>query len=229
MTDLIDTTEMYLRIILELEEEGQVPKRARIVERLDQSGPTVSETVARMQKNGLLELGDNKQIELTPTGREQATAVLRKHRIAECFLLDVLKLDWEDLHEEACKWEHVISDQVEQKLLAQLENKSHSPFGNPIPGLAKFGLTESTSQQAVVALSDIPRAIASQNVLKLARIGENLQSDIELMRRFKIAKFVPGAEFKLEFILERVVVSVSETDEILDLASFQAEQLFIFE
>src|SRR5688500_11896980 len=95
VSDLIDTTEMYLRTIYELEEEGVVPLRARIAERLGQSGPTVSQTVARMQRDGLLTVEGDRHLELSSEGRSLATRVMRKHRLAECLLVDVIGLEWE--------------------------------------------------------------------------------------------------------------------------------------
>ncbi|MGZ4650620.1 MAG: metal-dependent transcriptional regulator, partial [Kineosporiaceae bacterium] len=139
MSDLIDTTEMYLRTIFELDEEGIVPLRARIAERLGQSGPTVSQTVARMERDGLLSVSGDRHLELTTLGREKATRVMRKHRLAERLLLDVIGLEWEYVHDEACRWEHVMSDRVERKLLAMLGDLRESPYGNPIPGLAELG------------------------------------------------------------------------------------------
>ena len=100
MSGLIDTTEMYLRTILELEEEGVVPMRARIAERLDQSGPTVSQTVARMERDGLVQVAGDRHLELTEEGRRLATRVMRKHRLAERLLTDVIGLEWELVHEE---------------------------------------------------------------------------------------------------------------------------------
>jgi DtxR family Mn-dependent transcriptional regulator len=117
VSDLIDTTEMYLRTIFELEEEGVVPLRARIAERLGQSGPTVSQTVARMERDGLLTVEGDRHLELSPLGRTLATRVMRKHRLAECLLVQVIGLDWEMVHEEACRWEHVMSEAVERRLL----------------------------------------------------------------------------------------------------------------
>ena len=114
MTDLIDTTEMYLRTILELEEEGFVPMRARIADRLGHSGPTVSQTVARMERDGLVHVGEDRTLALTEDGRQTAIHVMRKHRIAERLLADVIGLEWELVHEEACRWEHVMSEQVER-------------------------------------------------------------------------------------------------------------------
>ena len=90
MTDLVDTTEMYLRTILELEEEHLVPLRARIAERIGHSGPTVSQTVARMERDGLVIVSGDRHLELTPVGRERAIRVMRKHRLAERLLKDVI-------------------------------------------------------------------------------------------------------------------------------------------
>ena len=135
VNELIDTTEMYLRTIYELEEEGVVPLRARIAERLGQSGPTVSQTVARMERDGLVVVGGDRHLELTALGRGRAVAVMRKHRLAERLLVDVIGLEWEHVHSEACRWEHVMSEAVERKLVALLDNPTVSPYGNPIPGL----------------------------------------------------------------------------------------------
>src|SRR5437868_14839178 len=99
---------MYLRTIYDLEEEGVVPLRARIAERLSQSGPTVSQTVARMERDGLLRVEGDRHLELTDNGRGLATRVMRKHRLAECLLLNVLGLPWADGHIGACPWQRVM-------------------------------------------------------------------------------------------------------------------------
>ena len=109
MTELIDTTEMYLKTVYELEEDGVPPLRARIVERLDHSGPTVSQTVARMERDGLIKVAEDRSLELTDEGRRRATDVIRKHRLAERLLLDVIGIERRFVHEEACRWEHVLS------------------------------------------------------------------------------------------------------------------------
>ena len=128
MRDLIDTTEMYLRTIYELEEEGIVPLRARIAERLHQSGPTVSQTVARMERDGLLRVGDDRHLVLSEDGRQLATRVMRKHRLAERLLVDVIGLEWEFVHDEACRWEHVMSDRVELKIV-ELRDRARTALG----------------------------------------------------------------------------------------------------
>src|SRR5215216_7271720 len=130
---------MYLRTVYELVEEGIVPLRARIAERLHQSGPTVSQTVARMERDGLLTVEGDRHLQLSDQGRELATAVMRKHRLAECLLVDVIGLDYAEVHEEACRWEHVMSESVERRLLELLDHPTESPYGNPIPGLSELG------------------------------------------------------------------------------------------
>ncbi len=119
--DLIDTTEMYLRTVFELEEEGITPLRARIAERLGHRGPTVSQTVARMERDGLVTVAGDRHLELTPTGRDYATRVMRKHRLAEWLLVDVIGIRLEDVHAEACRWEHVMSETVERRLVELLD------------------------------------------------------------------------------------------------------------
>src|ERR1700712_3803653 len=113
---------MYLRTIYELEEEGITPLRARIAERLHQSGPTVSQTVARMQRDGLVTVQGDRHLELTPEGRRLATRVMRKHRLAERLLVDVIGLEWEDVHVEACRWEQVMSETGERRALEKLHH-----------------------------------------------------------------------------------------------------------
>ncbi|MGO8962072.1 MAG: metal-dependent transcriptional regulator, partial [Streptosporangiaceae bacterium] len=148
---LIDTTEMYLRTVFELEEEGIVPLRARIAERLSQSGPTVSQTVARMERDGLLRVEGDRQLALTSTGRMLAMRVMRKHRLAECLLVSVIGLPWEEVHIEACRWEHVISDNVERRLVELLGYPVRCPPGNVIPALAELGVPNDAARRADAA------------------------------------------------------------------------------
>jgi len=195
-SDLIDTTEMYLRTVYELEEEGVVPLRARIAERLGQSGPTVSQTVARMERDDLLHVADDRHLELTEKGRAEAIAVMRKHRLAERLLADVIGLDWEDLHIEACRWEHVMSDKVERRILALLDKPLVCPHGNPIPGLDQLGLPFATTPGGpLVSLSQAAAGDPSEVII--SRISEQLQPDAELMHRLDAAGLRPGHHVRL--------------------------------
>jgi DtxR family Mn-dependent transcriptional regulator len=202
MNDLIDTTEMYLRTIYELEEEGVVPLRARIAERLAQSGPTVSQTVARMERDGLVVVAGDRHLELTDSGRARATSVMRKHRLAERLLTDVIGLEWEHVHAEACRWEHVMSDAVERKLVRLLNNPTISPYGNPIPGLDQL------EEDAHDEPTDMPRlelglqrldefARRGGGTVEVRRIAEHVQADAELMTELKAAGIVPGQDVEV--------------------------------
>jgi DtxR family Mn-dependent transcriptional regulator len=185
MSDLIDTTEMYLKVVFELEEQGQPALRARVAERLDQTMPSVSQTVARLERDGLLTLDDNRIVALTPAGREIAVAVMRKHRIAERFLFDILGLDWVDCHEEACRWEHVLGDEAESKLLAMLKTTDVDPYGNPIPGLG--------DSANVPRISGVPISTLGGGTYALVALGESLQADRSLLTDCARAGLIPGA------------------------------------
>jgi len=197
---LIDTTEMYLRTVYELEEEGIVPLRARIAERLSQSGPTVSQTVARMERDGLLHVAGDRQLALTETGRALATRVMRKHRLAECLLVSVIKLPWEEVHIEACRWEHVISENVERRLFELLGYPDRCPHGNLIPGLGELvaeNVTVPGPAKPDEPMTDVVREATGTTRATVTRITEQIQSDLVLMLKLKRAGIQPGREVLL--------------------------------
>jgi DtxR family transcriptional regulator, Mn-dependent transcriptional regulator len=191
-SDLIDTTEMYLRTVYELEEEGVVPLRARIAERLGQSGPTVSQTVARMERDGLLHVAGDRHLQLSDAGRREAVSVMRKHRLAERLLADVIGLDWEDVHIEACRWEHVMSEAVERRIVGMLDTPLVCPHGNPIPGLDELGMGFATIEGFTELLSLTAAAQSTAAEVTVDRISEQLQPDAELMHRLTRADLRPG-------------------------------------
>ena len=199
MSDLIDTTEMYLRTIYELEEEGIVPLRARIAERLHQSGPTVSQTVARWSETTSY-MSSGTDLELTDEGRARATRVMRKHRLAERLLIDVIGLDWEKVHDEACRWEHVISEDVERKLVDLLNAPTMSPYGNPIPGLDELGVSAATEpfRDGNEQLQDVVSSTGSSITVVIERMSEEIQKDVEMMGTLRQAGIQPGAEVRAE-------------------------------
>lgn len=199
---LIDTTEMYLRTVFELEEEGIVPLRARIAERLAQSGPTVSQTVARMERDGLLHVAGDRQLALTDAGRSLATRVMRKHRLAECLLVGVIQMPWEEVHVEACRWEHVISESVERRVYELLGHPDRCPHGNPIPGLAELVASAEPASQLIrdETMIDVIRGAGGGGGgirVTVTRITEQLQSDLILMLKLKRAGIQPGREVLL--------------------------------
>src|SRR3978361_239431 len=181
MADLIDTTEMYLRTIYELEEENIVPLRARISERLGHSGPTVSQTIGRMERDGLVTVEGDRHLALTDQGRSRALHVRRKHRLAERLLSDVIGLDWAYVHDEACRWEHVMSERVEQRLFELLGHPVESPYGNPIPGLEALGGESAKGfTEGMVTLLDAMELYTPSSKVVLCRLSERIKVEREL-------------------------------------------------
>ncbi len=178
--------EQYLETVLELEEAGIVPMRARIVERLSVSAPAVSETVKRLEREGYLTLDADRVLHLTASGRAYATSMLRKHRLAEVLLVEVLKVPWPQVHEEACRLEHAISDSLEHHLVALLGDPGTCPHGSPIPGSANAPAEAPVLQ----ALSAVP----SGSSCTVRRIDEHLQTLIPRMHELEDAGLLPGAE-----------------------------------
>jgi DtxR family Mn-dependent transcriptional regulator len=225
VSDLIDTTEMYLRTIYELVEEGIVPLRARIAERLHQSGPTVSQTVARMERDGLLTVQGDRHLELTDEGTVLATRVMRKHRLAERLLTDVIGLDWELVHAEACRWEHVMSETVERRLVELLDHPTESPYGNPIPGLDELGESE-VGEEFMLDVEPLASAAkAEESRVHVRRISEEMQKDEVLMGALRRVGAVPGKTVTVVATAEGVLLgSGGETAEIVPEA---AEHIFV--
>src|SRR5207344_667312 len=169
---------MYLRTIFECEEEGIVPLRARIAERLAQSGPTVSQTVARMERDNLVKLEGERQ------------------------LVGVIGLPWEEVHVEACRWEHVISEQVERRLVELLGYPVSCPHGNVIPGLEELGVPAAAAGRAVAAgrepVEPMDKAAAEHaGPAMIRRISEQVQSDADLMLKLRRSGIQPGREVTL--------------------------------
>lgn len=216
VAELHDTTEEYLEQILELEEEGTVPMRARIAERLGLSAATVSETVGRLVEQGYANLREDRSIQLTDQGRELATSVVRRHRLAERLLLDVIGLEWEKVHREADRWEHVISPEVEEKLVELLGDPTTCPHGNPIPGAGQAPVETPT-----VALAEAPLGPA-----RVARISEKLELSDEHLAFVARIRLIPGAAVTVvERGLTGVVVRTPAGEHTVPIDV--AQQLFV--
>ena len=223
MTDLIDTTEMYLRTIYELIEDGVTPMRARIAEQLGHTGPTVSQTIARMERDGLVVVSPDRHLERTDEGMAIATRVMRKHRLAERLLTDVIGLDLPFVHEEACRWEHVMSDRVERRLIEMLGGPQRSPYGNPIPGLAELGATPATPNPAEVSVFDT----LGKNVtyLTLVRIGENPQALGGFLELAHEIGLVPGTKLTISGDEDRITLSTERGS--LSIPADAARHVFV--
>lgn len=229
MSELIDTTEMYLRTILELKEEGIPALRARIAERLHHSGPTVSQTIARMERDGLVEVTSDRHLEFTEEGQRLATEVMRKHRLAERLLADVIGLDWEYVHDEACRWEHVMSERVERRLMELLESPTESPYGNPIPGLEAIGGRSAGAfgEGVVTATAAVAKRGSAAVRGTVARLAEPIQVDMELLGQLREFGICPGAAVSLVSNGDYVTVESEGAQDALDLPVEDASHLFV--
>ncbi|WP_425322694.1 metal-dependent transcriptional regulator [Actinoplanes ianthinogenes] len=216
---------MYLRTILELEEEGVPPLRARIAERLHQSGPTVSQTVARMERDGLLTVEGDRHLVLTEEGRTTAVSVMRKHRLAELLLVNVIGMPWEEAHEEACRWEHVMSDSVERRVYELLNKPTRSPYGNPIPGLEQLGMPEDDVTEQV---GQGERNLAFPGLtgsVVVRRICESVQTNADVLRQLHAAGIDPGTTVTVA--QERDGVTIDKSGDKIRLPREVASRVFV--
>ncbi|MEX2532824.1 MAG: metal-dependent transcriptional regulator [Nitriliruptoraceae bacterium] len=203
MHDLIDSQEMYLRTVLELEEEGITALRARLSERLQLSAPAVSEGVTRLEAQGLVALDNKRTVTLTSEGRAIAERVMRKHRLIERLLVDVLEIPPEYVHEEACRWEHVISDRVEERLSDFLGAPTTSPYGNPIPG-TKYANVETH-----------PLSNVGDSYVVLHSISEQLQANTDVIRALSTLGMVAGTTVSVRTGLGGVVLRYDDAEMVL--------------
>ena len=228
MTDLIDTTEMYLRTILELEEENIVALRARIAERLRHSGPTVSQTIGRMERDGLVVVSGDRHLELTETGRKRAIGVMRKHRLAERLLADVIGLDWAYVHEEACRWEHVMSERVERQNLRDARPPDSFALRKPDSGAcgprrpALWALAD-----GVVNLLEAMAGYGAGSRITVNRLAEPIQVEPELLAQLDEGGIRPGALVSLERVGEYISVRVPDIEGALELPPEVAAHVFV--
>jgi DtxR family transcriptional regulator, Mn-dependent transcriptional regulator len=175
--------EEYLETMLSLSEEGVPVIQARIAERLGRSAPSVSEMLDRLREDGYVER-EGRRLSLTESGQALAEKVVRKHRLAERLLVDVIGLEWHKVHREAGRWEHVISDDVEARLVDLLGDPATCPHGNPIPG--------SHSPPPSGPTRSLAEVVAGERV-KLFRISEEVESNLGSLTLLDEGGFIPGA------------------------------------
>lgn len=224
---------MLLRTIWELEEEGIEPRRARLAERLRQATPTVSQTVQRMERKSLVRIEDDGRLRLTSHGRRIAVTVMRRHRLAERFLTDVIGLDWALAHTEACRWEHVMSHAVEVKLVALLGNPALSPYGNPIPPDLSHDVVHRTSGGATDAVPDLAtldKVARPGAILLVIKIGEGLQSDVDTLSVLAVTGIRPGTEIEAtasRTTAEAVSIRVRASGSRIEIPLKAARSIFV--
>ena len=174
--------EEYLETMLALGEEGIPVIQARIAERLGRSAPSVSEMLDRLTEDGYVNR-EGRRLSLTDSGRALAEKVVRKHRLAERLLVDVIGLEWSKVHREAGRWEHVISDDVEARLVELLGDPATCPHGNPIPG--------SGTPAPGVATRPLAEVGEGERV-RLFRISEEVELNLGSLTLLDEGGFIPG-------------------------------------
>lgn len=167
--DLLSATvEEYLETIYNMSMEGEMVIGARLAERFQVSAPTVTEMLKRLVRDGYIEMNNKRHVTLTEAGNKAAEAVLRRHRLTERFLVDMLGMQWHQVHEEACRLEHFISGAVEERVITSLHNPTTCPHGNPIPGqvpsardylkdnnAVRFSALEPGEQARILCISEV--------------------------------------------------------------------------
>lgn len=227
MSDLIDTREMFLKAIFELNETGAPALRARLSERLGQAMPSVSQTITRMIREGFVTLDDDRHVVLTALGAARATAVVRKHRMAERLLHDVLGLDWSKCHDEACRWEHVITDEAELLIARQLVTLDTDPYGNPIPGLEALGLPPAAERATTTHLVEVAGRLGGAGEICVASIGEAAQAHPQLLRRLSDAGIGIGVTVNCRRVDGNYLLQAQGSALVVELDRQLAEQFFV--
>jgi DtxR family Mn-dependent transcriptional regulator len=207
--------EEYLEAVHELQEEGVPVIQARLVERLGHSAPAVSEMIRRLADEGYVTV-HGRAISLTDLGRVTAESVVRKHRLAERLLTDIIGLPWDKAHSDAGRWEHVISDEVEARLMVLLNNPTTCPHGNPIPGAPRA--TETTTR-----LAD---AGAGAHI-RLRRVTEQVEIDNAALQYLSAHGFVPGVAAVVSSRAPDGTLTLLLGDHSFSLGPRLARQLYI--
>jgi|TARA_B100001741_G_C16431981_1_gene541364 DtxR family Mn-dependent transcriptional regulator len=208
--------EEYCETIFELDEDGVDVIQARIVERLQVSRPAVSEMIKKMGEADLIYFHGTK-IHLTEDGKNLANQVVRRHRLAERFLTDVLGLSWAEAHHEAGRWEHVISSSVEDAFLRILEDPTTCPHGNPIPG------TDYQMPEGASALSDIEVG----NKFIVERIPEELEFQPGLLEFLEESNLIPGENGKVTAVSPDGTTTVEVKGTMIGVGAFASQRILV--
>ena len=199
-------------------EEGLPTQQARIAEWLDVTPASVSEAVKRLTKRGLVETGEGRRLRFTPEGEEVARALVRRHRLAERFLVEVIGLPWHLAHEEATEWGRVISERVEERVVQMLDDPGTCVHGNPIPGSS-----HAVDQSDLRPLHEVPPG----ERVRLERLTEDLELDLDVMRFFEDGGLMPGAEIDVLAIAPDGTMTLEVRGEKVGLGAHLADNLWV--
>lgn len=207
--------EEYCECIFELREDAVDVIQARIAERLRVSRPSVSEMIKRLSEESLIEVNDGR-ISLTDKGEELAQRVVRRHRLAERFITDILGLSWALAHREAGRWEHVMSDEVETAMSRVLGEPTTCPHGNPIPGSQYVAPTAQRLNQLTVGQR-----------FTISRIPEELEFTPGMLEFLERTKLVPGSEAIVQHAKSTGEITVTINGVDVDVDPFASSRIFV--
>jgi DtxR family transcriptional regulator, Mn-dependent transcriptional regulator len=215
MTTALDE---YLEALFEMREEGIPTQQARLAEWLDVTPASVSEAVKRMAQRGLVVTGQDRRVGFTTSGEKLARALVRRHRLAERFLVEVVGLPWHLAHEEATEWGRVVSDRVEERMVDILGDPPTCVHGNPIPGTA-HPVDQSD-------LQPLDRVTPGARV-RLERLTEDLELDLDVMRFFERSGLMPGAQVSVLSVAPDGTMTLEVAGEKVGLGSHLADNLWV--
>ena len=211
------TIEDYLGAIYTLLRDGERVIAARLVESLDVSAPTVNATLKRMVRDGWIVISAEKEISLTDSGYRMATSVIRRHMLTEWMLARVLKMPLSDLHREAHHIEHTLSAEVEQRLLAEMDDPTVCPHGNPLPGYEG-------EVRDWLPLSEV--GVGEKVVLR--RIHESIEDHYERLSYLDSEGLMPGAHIcVLEVMPFNETIMIRVEDKTVTLGLNLASNIFV--
>ena len=209
--------EEYLEAIYIIGTERPPVKSARVAEVMGVSAPTMTDTVRRLAQQGYISMGEGKALLLTEKGRQAAEALVRRHRLSERWLVDVLGMDWSKVHDEACKLEHALSPEVEERLASFLNNPSTCPHGNPIPGARG-------TAPAGTLLSEA-RTGEEATLLRISSAGEKNPQFLDYLKEKGL---VPGTRFKVVEVAPWTgIIRVAVGDSVVPIGIDSASQLWV--
>lgn len=228
MPDLINPIETYLKAILEMHESHLPQRRVGIASRLEQSGSTVTKTVRRMERDGLVSFSEeSKKLALTPHGFRKAIAVMRKHRLAECFLDTIVGLDWALLHDEADRWEHAMSEDATDRVDSLLHHPERTPYGNPIPAWDAAKWDPIGDRPGISNLIRFLHPAGTERSARIEWFGESVQTSPQLLEQLRTAGVLPGARVVGSLHGPSALLHLEGDGRVLELPHQAAADVFV--
>jgi DtxR family Mn-dependent transcriptional regulator len=208
----------YLEALYEMDEEGIPTQQARLAEWLGVSPASVSEAIKRLTLRGLVRTGNDRKLGFTVEGETAARSLVRRHRLAERFLVEVVRLPWHLAHEEATRWGRAISDAVEERMVELLDDPGTCVHGNPIPGSR-----HAPDQRALRPLNEMTPG----DTVVLERLTEDLELDLSIMRFFEESGLMPGAEIEVQARAPDGTMTLGIRGENVGLGPHLADNLWV--